>query len=104
MTLKEQIELNKKEMSEFNKPYKTAVAIDCAHIGDDNDYSCFLSNAIYELWKAGKKDIALTLANTDPMLINKWKPETLEQYELDHVKFLKEQEENHAAYSRLNID
>lgn len=47
------------ETSHFNRPHKTIVAIDCRHIGDDNDYSCFLSD--------GHKAMAYKLALTDPI-------------------------------------
>ena len=64
MTTIEQIE-------QFNRPNKRAVAINCDHIGDDNDYSCFLSSVIVNLYKAGHKQQALDLMNTDSMLTEK---------------------------------
>lgn len=59
-------------MGEFNAPNKLVVAINCVHIGDDNDYSCFLSECVYKLFKAGEFETALKLANTDPMLAKKY--------------------------------
>jgi hypothetical protein len=64
---------NKKDilkiMNEQNKPYKKAVTINCSHIGDDNDYSCFLYNVITILFKQDTK-LAYKMFLTDPMLIN----------------------------------
>jgi hypothetical protein len=45
----------RKSIAEYNKPGKPTVAINTLHIGDDNDYSCFLSGVVFELYKAGKK-------------------------------------------------
>ena len=90
-------------MQEFNQPYKTAVAINCSDIGDDNDYSCFLSGCIYELWKAGKPEMALTLANTDPMMSTPWTTEDLENRMIDHEKFLAEEKERFSSQWKFYI-
>lgn len=96
----------KAEISKFNEPYKPAVAINCIGIGDDNDYSIFLSSVIYALMDAGKKEMALTLANTDPMR-DVSSPLTMEQLEDNyqhHQKFVAEQAENEAHYYRFYKD
>lgn len=95
-----------KAISQFNEPYKPAVAINCVQIGDDNDYSCFLSTVIYALMDAGKKEMALRLANTDPMR-DVSSPLTMEQLEDNyqhHQKFVAEQAENEAHYYRFYKD
>jgi len=53
----------------FNKPYQRAVAINTQFIGDDNDYSCFLSKAVAALWQAGHEQLAFRLQQTDPLLL-----------------------------------
>ena len=58
-----------KEVKEFNRPNKYAVAINCSHIGDDNDYSCFLSDVISKLYSVDKK-LAWKLFRTDSMVID----------------------------------
>lgn len=55
------------EVRSYNEPNKYVVAINCAHIGDDNDYSCVLSNVCVTLFEAGKKDLAYRMYLTDPM-------------------------------------
>lgn len=57
-------------MSDFNRPHKPSVAVDTSHIGDDNDFSCFLSGIVVKLYKAGHIEDALKLANIDPMINN----------------------------------
>jgi hypothetical protein len=68
MTLADKITENKNTVAAFNKPYQTVVAINTINIGDDNDYSCFLARATYELWVAGNVETAYRLYSTDPML------------------------------------
>jgi hypothetical protein len=89
---------------EFNRPYRCAVAVNCSHIGDDNDYSCFLFNCCFELWNAGKKEMAYRLFLTDPMLFPALDMNEFEQRMNDHVKFNKKQEEHQALYYRLYHD
>lgn len=93
-------ESTQKIVEDFNKPYKLAVAINASGIGDDNDYSCFLSRCWYQLWLAGQKELALELANTDPLLHTAFTPETLEQEGIRHSKFIAEQKENEDLYYR----
>lgn len=82
----------KSQIAAFNEPYKQAVAINCYHIGDDNDYSCFLTGCTFALWKAGEKDKAYRLATTDPLGPDELAMEDFEQRMIDHEKFLKEEE------------
>ncbi len=88
-------------ISNFNKPYQSAVAINCDHIGDDNDYSCFLYRVIRELYKAGKKEMAYKLALTDSMIDNSLTFEEFEEMQQDSERFEIEQEEAEDAYSDL---
>ena len=88
----------------FNQPYKTTVAIDCRHIGDDNDYSCFLSDILLLLYKAGHKEQAYKLSLTDPMLCNE---DTMQQFEERMQHYIKceiETKENYEAYWRAYHD
>ena len=59
----------KKEVRDFNRPYKYAVAINCSHLGDDNDYSCFLSNVIEKLYTVDRM-MAWKLFRTDSMCVD----------------------------------
>lgn len=93
-----------KEIISYNRPHKTTVAIDCRHIGDDNDYSCFLADCIYKLWLYGEKKTALKLANTDPMLVENFTADGLDKHMEDHTKFLAEQKRTHDAYYKLYRD
>jgi len=72
----------------FNRPYQTAVAINCEFIGDDNDYSCFLAKVVYKLWKAGEYELAFKLQRTDPLLtkilLNEEFVEMMQQTDLFH--------------------
>jgi hypothetical protein len=54
-------------INNFNRPYQRAVAINCEHIGDDNDYSCFLSNVVEKLLPVDA-EMAYRLFKTDPFL------------------------------------
>jgi hypothetical protein len=45
------------------------IKINTGHIGDDNDYSCFLSGIIYKLWLGGHIEEAFRLLNTDTMVV-----------------------------------
>lgn len=92
------------EIKNFNKPYKNIVAIDCRHIGDDNDYSCFLNGAVYELWLSGYKDRALQLYNTDPMSIKSHTKESFEISMQEKQKFLDEQKKQHEASYKRYVD
>lgn len=56
------------EVREFNNPHQPAVAINCAHIGDDNDFSCTISRVVKALFIAGEIDLAYTMYLTDPLL------------------------------------
>jgi len=53
----------------FNKPHQCAVAINTEHIGDDNDYSCFLFDVIMKVFPTDEK-MAFKLYKTDPMQIS----------------------------------
>ena len=88
-------------ISKFNKPYQSAVAINCDHIGDDNDYSCFLYRVIRELYKAGKKEMAYKLALTDSMMDNSLTFEEFEEMQQDSERFEIEQKQADEAYSDL---
>jgi hypothetical protein len=81
-------------IAEFNKPYKTAVAINCDHIGDDNDYSCVLFVVARKLWAAGEKQLAVTMANTDSMRLE---PVTVESFEIEFAEWQKFQQESDAT-------
>lgn len=59
----------KQDIEEFNKPSKYSVAINCLHIGDDNDYSCFLLTVIKKLYPLDPK-MAWKLFKTDSMLVD----------------------------------
>ena len=59
----------KELIKSFNKPYQRAVAINTEHIGDDNDYSCFLFDAIMKLYPIDAK-MAFKLYRTDSMAIS----------------------------------
>lgn len=57
----------KKLIAQFNKPHQCAVAVNTLHIGDDNDYSCWLSSVVYALYTSGHEQKAFELFQTDPM-------------------------------------
>lgn len=65
---RKRVKVTQEKINSFNKPWQTAVAINCAHIGDDNDYSCHLSSLIKKMIKAGLSQEAYTLWLTDPLL------------------------------------
>lgn len=91
---------SRKLAESFNKPYQTAVAIITEHIGDDNDYSCFLNGVLKELYKAGKVEMAYKLALTDTMSLEGL---TLEQFKENMEYYLncdKEREEHEKACSK----
>ena len=100
----EQLQVNNaKIISEFNQPYKTVVAIDCSEIGDDNDYSCLLFEVVRELWAAGKKELAVKMANTDSMRSEKC---TVESFEVEYNEWLQlknEISETESAYQQTYI-
>jgi len=56
----------------FNEPKKYVVAINCAHIGDDNDYSCVLSDAVEKLYIVGEKELAHRMILTDTMIVREY--------------------------------
>lgn len=82
----------------FNKPYQTAVAVDASHIGDDNDYSCFLSDVVYTLWAAGNVEMAYKLYKTDPL----GSPEATKESWLEYMEYCKKSKaeiaDSHSAY------
>ncbi len=88
----------------FNKPYQTTVAIDTRHIGDENDYSCFLSKAVLELYKAGNKETAYTLALTDPMLCETMNMEEFELWMADRLLYEVKEAERLAHYRNVYSD
>lgn len=92
------------ETQSFNKPYKTTVAIDCRHIGDDNDYSCFLSTAVLQLYKAGNKETAYLLAKTDPMLCNDMDMQYFEVWMQEKLQFEANESERQSHYRNVYSD
>ncbi len=91
-------------ISQFNKPHQCAVAVNATHIGDDNDYSCFLFRAWFALWLSGNKELALELANTDPMLNNQFTMEELEKEAIRHGEFLENEKETQDLYYKMYRD
>lgn len=91
-------------INEFNKPYQSAVAINCCHIGDDNDYSCFLSRVCFELFVADKNKTAYDLFLTDPLLFPA--PSFSEFIAImgETAKFRAEQAERHSDESKFHKD
>ena len=59
----------KKMIDNYNRPHKETVAIYTEHIGDDNDYSCFLLDVIMKLYPVDPL-MAWKLYRTDPMVID----------------------------------
>lgn len=94
----------RREMDAFNKPHSFVVAINCVGIGDDNDYSCFLRGAWIALFLADHKEMALTLANTDPMLCKVLTMEELETEVARHSEYLKEEKQTQELYYKLYRD
>jgi len=99
--LKQSKMTTQKMIAEFNKPYQTAVAINCDHIGDDNDYSCFLYRVIRELYKSGKKEMAYKLALTDPMLCGTISFGEFEEMQAESEIFEQDQKKCEAAMDDL---
>lgn len=87
-------------IAEFNKPYQTAVAINCDHIGDDNDYSCTLFIVVRKLWAAGEKELAVTMANTDSMRLE---PVTVESFEIEFAEWQKFQQESEESANAFDL-
>lgn len=81
-------------ISEFNKPYQPAVAINCDHIGDDNDYSCVLFIVCRKLWAAGEKGLAVMMANTDSM---RTVPVTVDEFEIEFQEWERFQAESNLS-------
>jgi hypothetical protein len=86
-----------KQCNSYNKPYAKTVAIVTSHIGDDNDYSCYLQQAIFALMEAGKTDIALKLANTDSMLVAPRTKESLLEWHQREIRLNEEDARNKEA-------
>lgn len=96
--------MNTKETEDFNRPHKTTVAIDCRHIGDDNDYSCFLSKAVLQLYKAGNKETSYLLAKTDPMLCEDMNMEDFEAWMQERLGYEIKEAERLARYRNIYSD
>lgn len=94
----------KNEIAKINKPHSPVVAVNSSWVGDDNDYSIFLFKCVLKIWESGEKQLALTLANTDPMLAIPLTMETLEENVKHHVKFTAEQKEYEDHYYKTYKD
>lgn len=58
----------------------TQIKINTNQIGDDNDYSCFLHNVVFNLWIAGHTEQAFLLCNTDTMLGEQFTEQSFAEY------------------------
>ena len=79
-------EITKQLIKGFNKPHQHAVAINTEHIGDDNDYSCFLLDVIMKLFPIDSK-MAFSLYRTDSMAITEGMTlDTFKEHMADCIK------------------
>jgi hypothetical protein len=91
----------KQLISGFNKPYQYAVAINTEHIGDDNDYSCFLLDAIMKLFPVDPQ-MAFKLYRTDSMaLTDNMTLDTFKTHMADTIRRTQEIEQMHSQSSKL---